>query len=131
MRQVLGLTFRLRVVDFKDLHSVAVVSAFGADRSKDTWRYALALVTRKARVFRVSTYRAMAPIYEARRLSRLLKIACFPCREEEGFLLAWLKADGTVALDYAFRATPWFWLTVAAMVATVLAVAVGCAFYLY
>ena len=101
VRSIFGQTFKSRVATFSQLHSTAVLSTWSDDKQWNrTWQYALSLVTRSARIVRVSSFSSISQNHQAAEIAKKVGIAHFPCQEKSGTLVARRRRDGTIILGY-------------------------------
>lgn len=100
VRKIFGQTFKTRVAEFAQLHSAAVMSTWSDSKSGRSWSYALCLVTKSARLVRVSSWGSFPQETEAAKVAANLGIANFKCKIESGKLVARRNRDGEVDLNY-------------------------------
>lgn len=101
VRKIFGQTFKSRIAEFSQLHSAAIMSTWSDDKSGNrSWSYALCLVTKSARIVRVSSWEGMPQDSEAARVAQNLGIPNFRSQLKGGSLRARRGRDGQVTLSY-------------------------------
>ena len=101
VRKIFGQTFRSKVAEFSQLLGTGITSTWTDDKQGNrSWQYALCLITRSARVIRVSSFGATAPGGEAALVARNLSIEHFRCKDQAGILHATRDREGKVTLGY-------------------------------
>lgn len=101
VRKMFGHTFKSRIAEFSQLHATAMLSTWTDDKQGNrTWKYAVCLVTKTARIVRVSSFEGSPNIQKAVEISRNLGISSFPHRSAAGSLRAKRERDGSVSLSY-------------------------------
>lgn len=105
VRQIFGQTFKSRVAGFTDLHSTGVMSTYWDDKHGRHWQYAVGLITRSARIIRVSSYSPTMPTHKAAQIAENLGIPYFPGEEQVGTLRATRDRNGQVAIAYKLART--------------------------
>ncbi|MFN8611665.1 MAG: hypothetical protein U0931_29235 [Vulcanimicrobiota bacterium] len=98
VRKILGHTFRTPVCEFSQLYAAGVLSTFIQNKEGRHWRYALCLVTRAARLLRVSSYGLAPPNEKAAEIAQTLGLQHFECQPEAGTMEATLDLAGNVVI---------------------------------
>ncbi|MBX3170325.1 MAG: hypothetical protein KF760_23165 [Candidatus Eremiobacteraeota bacterium] len=131
VRKIFGHTFKSRIAEFSQLHSAAVMSIWSDDKQGNRhWKYALCLVTKSARMVRVSSYEGLVPARKAEELSRNLGIAYYSCRPQAGTLRAARGRDGNVTLSYQAPGRAISTLTAVLVIAVAVTFIIGMCFVL-
>lgn len=106
VRNIFGSVFTSKVNHLSEFYAAGVLSTWTDTKAGREWKYAVCLVTKSARMVRVSSYLKVPPSERTAEIASKLGIEYFDCGPEAGNTVARLSQDGKVSIGCAPPSAP-------------------------